>query len=125
GKDDAYRAPYFITEFDEDEGDDGTREDDVGLDQVLREPKDRLTYSYDFGDGWEHRVTLESVAPLTEEKREPVCLKGAKACPPEDVGGIHGHHELAEWLRAGAPADQVPDGFSDAAHAHDWVPDGY
>jgi hypothetical protein len=58
-----YDEPCFVTEFDEEEGDDGTREDDVRLDQVLRSPKDQLTYLYDFGDGWEHRVTLESRAP--------------------------------------------------------------
>lgn len=30
---------------------------------------------------------------------------GARACPPEDVGGIWAHNELAAWLRAGAQAD--------------------
>ena len=60
----SYREPYFVTEFDEEEGEEGTREDGVRLDQVLRAPGDQLTYLYDFGDGWEHRVTLESVVPL-------------------------------------------------------------
>ena len=117
-----YNQPYFVTEFDEDEGDEGTREDGVRLDQVLRAPGDRLTYLYDFGDGWEHRVKLESLDPLTPGDREPVCLGGARACPPEDVGGIHAHHDIAAWLRAGAPADDVPEPFEDAEHAHDWLP---
>jgi len=121
-----YTGPYFITAFDEEEeGDEGTREEAVRLDQVLREPGDRLTYLYDFGDGWEHLITLESVAPMTAEDRDPVCLGGARACPPEDVGGIHSHIELAAWLRAGAPADQVPEPFDDAEHAHGWLPVGY
>lgn len=34
----SYHQPYFITEFDEEEGDGGTREDGVRLDQVLRAP---------------------------------------------------------------------------------------
>jgi hypothetical protein len=121
----AYDEPHFVTQFDEEEGDEGTREDAVRLDQVLRAPGDRLTYLYDFGDGWEHRVTLESVAPLTQDGREPRCLAGAMACPPEDVGGIGGHHEIATWLRAGAPADDVPEPFENAEHAHGWIPDGY
>lgn len=121
----AYGEPFFVTEFDEEEGEHGTREDGVRLDQVLRAPGDRLTYLYDFGDGWQHRVRLESVAPLTQEGREPRCLGGARACPPEDVGGIHGHREIARWLRAGAPADDVPEPFEDAEHAHDWLPAGY
>ncbi len=125
GSEVAYDQPYFVTEFDEEEGDEGTREDGVRLDQVLRSPGDRLTYLYDFGDGWEHQVTLESVAPLTPDDREPRCLAGAKACPPEDVGGIGGHHEIAEWLRAGAAADDVPEPFEDAEHALGWLPEGY
>ena len=120
-----YNEPYFVTPFDEEEGDEGTREDTVRLDQVLRAPGDRLTYLYDFGDGWEHRVTVESVAPLPAEARQPRCLGGARACPPEDVGGIGGHHEIATWLRAGAPPDGVPDPFEDAEHAHGWLPVGY
>lgn len=125
GKGSAYQGPHFVTEFDEDEGDEGTREEEVRLDQVLREPKDRLTYTYDFGDDWEHLLTLESVSPLTEENRKPICIKGANAGPPEDVGGIYGHVTLAEWLRAGAPPDDVPDPFEDAEHAHGWLPDDY
>jgi hypothetical protein len=120
-----YDQPYFVTEFDEEEGEEGAREEGVRLDQVLRAAGDGLTYLYDFGDGWEHLVTLESVAPLTPDDREPRCLGGARACPPEDVGGIGGHHEIAVWLRAGAPADDVPVPFEDAAHAHGWLPDGY
>jgi hypothetical protein len=117
--------PYFITEFDEQEGDEGTREDGVRLDQVLRAPGDRLTYLYDFGDGWEHRVTLESLAPLAPHDREPSCLAGAGACPPEDVGGIGGHEEIAAWLRAGAPGHRVPEPFQSAEEAHDWLPVDY
>jgi len=95
-----YNQLYFVTEFDEEEGDEGIREDGVRLDQVLRVPGDRLTYLYDFGDGWEHRVTLESLAPLTPGNREPVCLGGARSCPPEDVGGIHGAGRSDQPLRA-------------------------
>lgn len=121
----SYSSPYFITEFDEEEGDEGTREEGVRLDQVLCAPGDRLTYLYDFGDNWQHRVTLESVTPLKEEGREPTCLRGAKACPPEDVGGIYGHHEIAAWVRAGEPADQVPEPFDDAEEAQRWLPIDY
>lgn len=120
--------PHFITDLDEHEGEEGIREDGVRLDQVLRRPQDRLTYRYDLGDGWEHVVTLESLTPLTPltpDHREPACLDGASACPPEDVGGIPGHLELAAWLRAGAPNDRVPEAFDDAEHARDWLPIGY
>jgi hypothetical protein len=125
GAERGYRQPYFVTELDEEEGDEGTREDSVRLDQVLRAPGDMLTYIYDFGDNWKHLVRLESLAPLTRENREPRCLGGARACPPEDVGGISGHNELAAWLRAGAPAGEVPEPFDSVEHAMNWLPAGY
>jgi hypothetical protein len=125
GAGNGYEPPYFITEFDEEEGEQGTREDTVRLDQVLHEAGDQLTYVYDFGDGWVHRVTLESSSPLTPETREPRCLDGEQACPLEDVGGIWSHHELAAWLRAGQPGDAVPDQFGGIEHARDWIPGGY
>src|SRR5690242_10538694 len=56
------RGSYFVTGFDLDEGDDGTPEDAVRLDQLLRAPGDRIRYEYDFGDGWSHDLTLEQVA---------------------------------------------------------------
>ena len=125
GADDGYDQAYFITEFDEQEGEEGIREDTVRLDQVLCAPGDQMTYLYDFGDGWEHRVTLESTGPLTPENRQPSCVAGERACPPEDVGGIWSHHEVAAWLRAGAQADDLPDQFQDVEHAHGWLPEGY
>ncbi len=124
--DHAWGGPYFVTPFDEEEeGDEGTREADARLDQVLRAPGDQLTYLYDFGDGWEHRLTLESLTALTSSDREPVCLAGAGACPPEDVGGIPGYEAVADWLRGGAPDDDVPAPFEDVEQARSWLPEGF
>ena len=117
---------YFITEFDEQEGDEGTPEKDVRLDQVLCERGDRLTYLYDFGDDWEHLVKLESIQKQASGDRvEPRCVAGARACPPEDVGGIWAFEELAAWIEAGAPPEAVPSPFEDADHAHGWLPNSY
>jgi hypothetical protein len=68
------------------------------LSQVLREPKDRLVYEYDFGDGWEHDVVLEEIKPCKPGAVYPVILAGKRACPPEDVGGIFGYYEFLEVL---------------------------
>lgn len=54
----------------------------------------RFTYTYDFGDWWEHEVVVEDVYPADPEERYPVCLAGERACPPEDVGGAYGYAEL-------------------------------
>lgn len=59
---------------------------------LLRVSRDWLTYEYDFGDGWEHRIALEKV--LAPEDRAPVCIKARGACPPEDIGGADGYARL-------------------------------
>lgn len=113
-------ASYFVTDPDVDEGDDGTPEHEVRLDQVLRTVGDRLLYAYDFGDGWEHVVRLESVAALEDDAR-PRCLAGEQACPPEDCGGIPGYEQLVDWHRAGRTEAALPDGFDSVEHAESWL----
>ncbi len=115
-----HRSPFFVTSFDVEEGEDGTLEDDVRVDQVLVEAGDELWYEYDFGDGWDHKVVVEEV--LEEAPARPRCTGGRMACPPEDCGGIGGYEELAAWVRSGHDDTLLPAGFSSAAHAHDWLP---
>jgi hypothetical protein len=62
----------------------------------------RLRYTYDFGDWWEHDVLVEDVSPADPDERYPRCVAGARACPPEDVGGPEGY---ARFLAAIADAD--------------------
>jgi hypothetical protein len=54
----------------------------------------RFTYTYDFGDWWEHHIEVEDVLPADPDERYPVCLGGERACPPEDVGGAYGYADL-------------------------------
>jgi hypothetical protein len=114
-------ASYFVTDFDLEEGDEGTPETAVRVDQVLREVGDRLRYEYDFGDGWEHDLRLEEVAPVADDPR-PRCVNGAHECPPEDCGGPGGYQALAAWDRAGRPADAVPEPFDSLEHVEEWLP---
>ena len=51
-------------------------------------------YEYDFGDGWEHEVTLKGIVPRQKGRRYPRCLAGERACPPEDCGGVGGYEDL-------------------------------
>jgi Plasmid pRiA4b ORF-3-like protein len=68
------------------------------LAQVLAKPKAQMTYLYDFGDSWEHRIELEQVLPLEEGKTYPVCIAGKRNCPPEDCGGPWGYQNMLEIL---------------------------
>jgi hypothetical protein len=64
-----------------------------------------FTYEYDFGDSWEHEITIEEVLTVDEGAACPVCLAGARACPPEDCGGIEQFEELLETLQDPAHED--------------------
>jgi len=65
--------------------------------QSLADAGDSFEYLYDFGDGWQHEVTIEKGVPADEQTAYPLCIGGAHACPPEDCHGPHGY---AEFLRA-------------------------
>jgi hypothetical protein len=57
-----------------------------------------LEYEYDFGDGWRYEVLLEGCLRAERGKRYPVCLEGARTCPPEDVGGTWGYEVFLEAM---------------------------
>jgi hypothetical protein len=69
-----------------------------GWEQPIREyfesPGMVVEYEYDFGDSWEHDVLFEGVVSRVKGVKYPRCTGGARACPPEDCGGIHGYEEL-------------------------------
>ena len=82
----------------------------VKIDKYLSQYK-TIEYVYDFGDYWKHEITLEEVVE-DYQYDHPTCIEGEGACPPEDVGGIHGytaflqaiddkkhpeHDKLKEW----------------------------
>ena len=72
----------------------------VRLDQVLRKPKERMVYEYDFGDSWEHEVMVEKVVPAAPGRgRYPLVTAGKRACPPEDCGGVPGYYHFLEVLK--------------------------
>jgi hypothetical protein len=96
------------------------------LSAVADWPGDKLRYSYDFGDGWDHDIVVEAVQPAEQGVAYPRCITGKRACPPEDSGGIWGYYELLNtlanpqhenhaqmlwWLGISSPADFDPDRF--------------
>jgi len=58
----------------------------------------KFRYTYDFGDSWEHIITIEKVVAADPEARYPRCIKGKRACPPEDCGGAWGYGNFLEAL---------------------------
>ncbi len=54
----------------------------------------RFRYEYDFGDSWEHEVLFEGRVAQEPGATYPRCIGGARACPPEDVGGVWGYADF-------------------------------
>ncbi len=77
---------------------DGEDEREVTLKKYFKAEGDKCRYEYDFGDSWEHDLLLEKILPIEPGVFYPRCLKGKRACPPEDCGGIWGYEELLEAL---------------------------
>lgn len=55
-------------------------------------------YVYDFGDHWRHRVAIEEFLRLDDIPKHGTCIDGARARPPEDVGGVSGYERFLEIM---------------------------
>lgn len=85
---------------------------EVKLSDIFRKKGESFIYIYDFGDNWEHKITLEEV---TDEKPQKAsCTAGKGACPPEDCGGIWGYEEMKAILQSEPQSDE-------AAEFRDWL----
>jgi hypothetical protein len=70
----------------------------VTLEQVAARVKDKIRYTYDFGDDWVHDIVVEKVLDRDPAVVYPCCSGGRRAAPPDDCGGIWGYEELVEVL---------------------------
>lgn len=84
----------------------------VKLKSIFKEEGQKYVYIYDFGDNWEHTITLEAIIPGNAIKA--TCLAGKGACPPEDVGGVFMYEEMKFNLK------EDPSG-EEAKSFRDWL----
>ena len=63
----------------------------------------RILYRYDFADEWIHEIVFEKRE--AGEAEGVTCLEGARACPPEDMGGAFQYmqalHGEISWMNPG------------------------
>lgn len=74
-------------------------ENNYRLGDVLPTLGAKMTWDYDFGDGWRHNVLVEAITPAESELTYPLCLAGKRACPPDDCGGPWGYAEILRALQ--------------------------
>ncbi|HDR8983170.1 plasmid pRiA4b ORF-3 family protein [Burkholderia vietnamiensis] len=88
------------------------------LGKVLR-PDSRIIYRYDFGDGWDHQIVIENIETIEDESwGESRVIDGARACPPEDVGGAPGYEMFLTTLRDSPDSEE-------ADHYRQWIGPGF
>jgi len=94
----------------------GKDEASIRLSELLEMGGGSAEYVYDYGDEWTHTIQ-------TEERRfdqlsyTPRCLDGARACPPENIGGPGGYENMLEVLAG--PREQ------DYESLIEWLPNGW
>jgi hypothetical protein len=89
---------YGIPDPEFDWGDPPRSEQRIQLKTALAGMKS-FKYLYDFGDHWEHRIKVEKRHPPDPIlSASALCLTGANAAPPEDVGGAPGYADFLEAI---------------------------
>jgi hypothetical protein len=101
GWDDAHLHAFDIAgrEYGDPDSVDGVADAErLSLNAVLTSGVRRFTYTYDFGDNWEHMVLIERPRRPLEAVSYPACIAGQRHCPPEDCGGSWGYQDLLAVL---------------------------
>ncbi|MFA5815992.1 MAG: plasmid pRiA4b ORF-3 family protein [Bacteroidales bacterium] len=93
-----YEGEYYGVPWDEDPEfiNDYQR---MRINDFLLYPKESCIYEYDYGDSWNHLIQLEEVLFDHERLAAPVCLDGARKCPPEDCGGTDGYTGIKKIIK--------------------------
>jgi hypothetical protein len=99
-----FQSVEFMDGFDDDAG---KPEELVELSELLKRVRQKLSYTYDFGDNWQHSVTLKKQVPLDCETLF-TCVAGEGACPLEDCGGVYGHERICAYVKDGVDDGYMP-----------------
>ncbi len=91
-----YTTPYEPGALEELDMEDERR---VRLSKIVPGEKFKFAYEYDFGDSWYHNILVEKILPFDPAQTLPTCIKGKRACPPEDSGGIWSYPDFVEALQ--------------------------
>ena len=58
----------------------------------------RFVYTNDFGDNWEHTLTIEATGDADPGHEYPRIVNGARCAPPQGVGGIPGFEKFIDAI---------------------------
>jgi len=66
------------------------------LSALLTTGVQEISYVYDMGDNWQHRIIVEKLNTAEPGALYPRFLGGEKRCPPENCGGLPGYYEFLD-----------------------------
>jgi len=72
---------------------------DVTLADLDLEHRDRFTYGYHFGEGWQVAIKVEKTGKIAKGVTYPHCAAGELAGPPEDCGGLDAYHDMLACIK--------------------------
>lgn len=72
---------------------------DVTLADLDLEHRERFTYGYHFGEGWQVEVKVEKIGVSQKGVSYPNCSAGERAGPPEDCGGMEAFHDMLACIQ--------------------------
>lgn len=71
---------------------------EVPIMNFLHEDSPTARYEYDFGDSWVHVIQIEAQLNRDSKNKYPLCIDGARRCPPEDCGGVGGYEHFLKVI---------------------------
>jgi len=71
----------------------------IPLTDLDLEHRERFTYGYHFGEGWQVDIKVEKVGAVEKGAFYPICLAGERAGPPEDCGGVEAFHDMISCIK--------------------------
>jgi hypothetical protein len=72
---------------------------DVTLADLDLEHRERFTYGYHFGEGWQVEIKVEKMGKIAKGVTYPTCTAGDQAGPPEDCGGLEAYHDMLACIK--------------------------
>ncbi len=85
--------------------------DKFSIETELKNEKEKIAYTYDFGDDWEHTILLEKILTADENIDYPICTGGKREGPLEDCGGIYMYNSIANALEN--PDEEIDEGLEE------------
>jgi len=87
----------------------GDDEEDVTVSEALPDVGSSIGWMYDWGDSWDHTITVQATGSTQPGITYPILHDGARACPPDDCGGSWGYMDILAMLNDSTYEPEVVD----------------